>query len=1052
MDKRSALCLFAAFALAWFFPLGLPAQAVSPSLYAGMRWRLIGPFRGGRVTSVAGVPGNPAVYYFGTPGGGVWKTTDGGWVYKPIFDQEKDFSIGALALAPSNPNIVYVGTGEQAPGHGIYRSDDGGQSWRHLGLRRSRHITILLVDPRHPNIVLAGVEGSLFHKGGERGVYRSTDGGKTWKQVLFHDAYTGIVNMAWDPRHPKTVYAAMMMDYAPLPGVKLPEFASPESAIYKSTDEGRHWRELPGQGLPPRHRGRIGLTVVPGHKNQVFAIMTQGLYRSENGGKKWMRITTDPRIKGNWYFSRVFAASRRVIYVMQTSMYRSTDGGRTFHSFKGAPGGDDNHILWIDPNNPNRIMLGSDQGATITNDGGRTWSPWYNQPTGQFYQVSTDNFFPYTVYGAQQDSGTAGVLSRSNYGEISFRDWMPIGGFEYCYIAPDPLHPRYVYSGGWFGSAVRFDRLTGEVRHIFEKPRKDRTAWAPDIIFSPFNPHRLYLGTQYLLTTVNGGQSWQTISPDLTWRPSPPAPAAARKSAKKKKPPLHRGFIEAIAPSSLQKGLIWVGTSNGLIQLTRNAGQSWQNVTPPGMTKFDAVEILDASDLTPGTAYAAVSTDQIFTGSRDRKPYIYRTHDYGRSWRLIVSGLPASQPVLAVRADPRRAGLLYAGTAGGVYVSFDDGAHWQSLRLNAPHAQFTDLDVHGNDLVASTFGRGLWILDDVTPLRQIQAALARQPAYFFKPETALRVRWDQDQDTPLPPEVPAGQNPPNGAILYYYLKTAPSQPVTLTISNAWGVLIRGFSSVLAPHPHLLANVPHHWIEPETRLPAGAGTQRFVWDLRQPPPRVLNYGYFGERLKYEEYTLTNDAINHETPRHFPRGALVVPGVYTLRLTVAGHTYTRHLTVREDPRVKATTAQLRALWNFEQKIDAALASSRRDFHAAHAAWKQLLRRRTALGKPVHPTPAQASLQASMKSLAKALGLLLHGTLQAPGLGPLNMTLARYDEDADSAETAPLPGLVTRVRHRLAALSQHETQWAGLQKQLRALSHELQAQKLKPLSAGL
>ena len=1002
----------------------LAGQAMPPSLFAGLRWRSIGPYRGGRVTSVAGVPGQPAIYYFGTPGGGVWKSVDAGVTWHPIFDAEHVAAIGALAIAPSNPNIIYVATGEQTPGRGIYRSNDAGRSWTHLGLRHSGYITSLLVDAKHPNRLYAGVAGSPFHPGPERGVYRSTDGGKTWKRVLFRDNYSGVADMSWDPAHPKVILAAIWRRYAPRPGTKPPKFTSPDGEIYKTTNGGKSWQPLTN-GLPAKNPGRIGVAIAAGtHDRRCYAILTQGLYRSDDGGAHWRKITNDPRVKGNGYFSRVFADPSRpdVVYVMQTSMYRSTDGGQHFISFKGAPGGDDNHVLWISPRNPQRLFLGSDQGATLSLDGGRSWSSWYTQPTGQFYNAFTDRQFPYSVYGAQQDSGTAGVLSRSDYGEISYRDWMPIGGFEYCFIAPDPRNPRYIYSGGWYGSVVRFDRKTGQVIHIFERGQGYRTAWAPAIIFSPQDPKRLYLGTQYLMATSDNGKSWQTLSPDLTARPKPATAApAAKKKPKKPSPP--KGFIFSIAPSPRHAGLIWIGSSNGLIHLTRDGGKSWTNVTPPGITRYQAIERLDASAEAAGTAYAAVSDDSVFIGARNPKPYIYCTHDYGQSWQLIVNGLPADQPVLAVRQDTENPSLLFAGTQTGAWVSFNAGALWQPLQLNLPTSQVTGLTVHQNDLVASTFGRGFWILDDITPLRQLTAEMASSAAVLFKPETAVRARWDNYQDTPLPPEIPAGQNPPNGAILDYELSSAPSGPVTLTIRNAQGRLVRRFSSVPAAAKHpLLANVPSYWIAPRTRLSAHAGLNRFVWDLHYPPPQVLRYGYFGAHLKYTEYTLTNDAILGQTPRHEPRGPLAIPGMYRVKLTVNGQAYSQPLRIVADPRIPASAADLQAQFAMAQQITGALADSARLFHAARPGYKQIEAQWKALSPAARKSPAGKAANARLKKWR----LLINGTPKLPGLGTVNRGLARLLSDVESGDAAPVPTMQNLLNFNLQALQAKTVDW--------------------------
>ena len=905
--------------------IGVQAQELDSTLFAPMQWRLIGPFRAGRVTSVAGVPSEPDVYYFGTPGGGVWKTIDGGRVWKPIFDQQPVSGIGSVSVAPSNPQTIYVGTGEGGSGNGVYKSLDGGVTWTHAGLEKTRYIPALVVDPRNPQIVIAGAN-SLGHaiiwrpipKSAyqiDRGIFKTIDGGKTWKKVLAKDDTVGVVDLCADPSNPRTLYAAL---YRPASGSGDKEIKA-TSELLKSTDEGSTWRPLATKGLPEKDRGRVGVAVVG---RRVYAILDQGFYRSDDDGATWQHSTKDPRILGNEYFSRVFAdpLNPDTLYVAQTSLYRSTDGGHTFEAYVGAPSGDDFHVLWINPRDSKRMLLGVDQGAIVTVNGGQTWSSWYNQPTGEFYHVSTDTAFPYHLYGAQQDSGTAAVASRSDYGEIGDRDWMSVGGFEYCFIAPDPLNPDLVYSGGWYGTVVRFDKTTGQLATVFERGKKYRAANMAPLAFSPLDPHTLYLGMQFLLKTSDAGTTWQTLSPDLTkyvekdpdTKPDPDQPP----------PPA----ITALALSPLRAGIIWAGTSNRVVQVTQDGGASWQDVTPPGLTEPTRILAVEASHYDPGTAYIVVGSTRETT-----PPYIARTRDYGVTWQTIVRGLPTDETALVVREDPVRKELLYAGTQTGVFVSFDDGAHWQTLQLNLPVVNVSDLGVHGNDLVASTFGRALWILDDLTPIRAITPQALRSDVHLIPPAPAVRVRWDNFQDTPFPPETPAGQNPPDGAIIDYLLKSAPTGEITMTILDERGRQVQQFSSQPKAPDLPLPNVPSYWFEPPKALPKAAGLNRFVWDLRYPPPVSLPYGYFGSLLDYTEYTLADHAIPGKTPREQPQGPLVVPGTYTVQLSVAGQTYSQKLTVELDPRLKVSSADLQQQLDLERQIARGMFSS---YHAYSA----------------------------------------------------------------------------------------------------------------------
>jgi photosystem II stability/assembly factor-like uncharacterized protein len=918
--------------LAGAIALALPARAqtIPASAYGALRWRLIGPHRGGRVLAVAGIPGDPATFYLGAVDGGVWRTRNAGVTWDPLFDDQAIASIGALALAPSDPNIIYVGTGEAALrsdityGAGVYKSTDGGVHWRAIGLADTRHIGKVLVDPRNPDVVLVAALGHAYGPNPERGVFRSTDGGRTWTKVLYKDPDTGAIDLAADPADPQVVYAALYQARR-TPWEQYPPNEGPGSGLYKSTDGGASWAPLTGHGLPAGPLGRIGLAVGGGRGGRVYALIggkvSAGLYRSDDGGATWRIAGSDPRLTNrNWYFCRVTVDPQNpdVVYVPNVALLKSSDGGKTFGVLKGQPGGDDYHELWIDPTTPTRMVVGSDQGAVITLDNGRTWSSWYNQPTAQFYHVVTDDAFPYRVYGAQQDAGTAGVTSRSDFGEITFRDWAPVGAGESGYIAPDPLDPDIIYGGGTYGEVHRFDRRTGQSQDIspwplspFGQPLpgwKYRFTWTSPLVFDRVDRHALYLGAQMVLRTRDGGLHWDSISPDLTG-------AVARRTATDTGPltvanAAARGYgvVYTIASSPRAAGSLWVGSDDGLIHRTTDGGGHWQNVTPPGLEPWSTISLLEASPFDPAVAYAAVDRHRV----DDFAPYIYRTRDGGAHWSRADAGIaPGGAYLQAVRADPERPGLLYAGTETGVYVSFDDGDHWQSLQLNLPVASVRDLAVHGRDLIVATHGRSFWVLDDLTPLRQLGDSALRAPVYLFAPAPAVRLRRSVSNDTPLPPEEPHGTNPPAGAVIDYLLRAAPpvAGSVTVEIRDARGGVVRRFSSddraTPPAEPPQFADAWLPRLDPPTR---DVGLNRFVWDLRYPPPPAARYGY------------SIAAIAGQGTVAEPQGPLVLPGAYEVRVSVGEQTYTRPLQVELDPRVHVAdsglVAQLRLgldIWN-------------------------------------------------------------------------------------------------------------------------------------------
>ena len=1022
------------------FPLTLIGQQPGNTLYQGLRWRLIGPFRGGRVTSVAGVPGDPNTYYFGTPGGGVWKTTDGGRVWRPIFDSVPVPSVGAVTVDPSAANVIYVGTGEQMPGKGLYKSTDSGATWTNIGLQDVRYIQAVIVDPRNPNtIVVAGnsVGVGIFWRPlgplaltANRGIFRTQDGGKTWKKVYNNDTSLGVVDMCSDPDNPSTLYASVFHAGSGSGA----NTVSDTSDIVKSSDGGATWAPLDSKGLPDKARGRVGIVVAANTGGRrLYAIVDQGLFRSDDAGANWYQSSKDPRVIGSLYFSRVFVDTKNpdVLYVAQTSLYRSIDGGKTFEAFVGAPSGDDFHVLWIDPQNSARMLLGVDQGAIVSADAGKTWTSWYNQPTAQFYHVSTDNLFPYRVYGSQQDSGTAGVLSRSDYGEILLQDWFSIGGMEYSFIAPDPKNPDYVYSNGWYDSVVRYDKSTTEIATLFERGQKYRGTTMPPLVFSPQDPSVLYLGMQMVLKTSDGGKSWQEISPDLTGYVEKEVKESEQGEAGQERP----AALTALSPSPKQAGVMWAGTSNRLVQLTRDGGANWQNVTPPGLSAPTEILYVEASHYDPATAYLTVG------GTREpTPPAIFRTHDGGKSWQKIVNGFPSDEMVRVVREDPKRKGLLYAGTDTTVFVSWDDGDHWQPLTLNLPPAPVTDMTVQGNDLVISTFGRSFWILDDVTPLRAMTMKIAASKTHLFTPATAMRVRWDNYEDTPFPPETPAGQNPPDGAILDYYLMNPAKTDLTLTIYDDKGAEVASYSSSPQPIDIPPANAPEYWFAPPVALTKSSGVNRFVWNLRYPAPRTLPYGYFGALLAYTEYTLADHAVPNDTPRLQPQGPLVAPGKYTIELEYDGQKLREPLTVELDPRVHVSQQDL-----VDQR-DVALSASR-GISASYDAFLAIAHVRRALDDRLKS--ANGDLKQAADALSKQIDAALNGTRKEPGFGPVNRELARLIFSVESADMRPADTVRTAIQQNCDALDKNLTQWQQLNaKDIPAFNAVLTNTKAEPL----
>jgi photosystem II stability/assembly factor-like uncharacterized protein len=915
--SRVVECLLVCFTILLFIAFAA-AQQVPENSYQELRWRMIGPFRGGRTRAATGVPSQPNVFYMGQVNGGVWKSDDYGRTWAPIFDQESTQSIGAIAVAPSNPNIVYVGSGEGlhrpdlSIGNGIYKSTDAGKTWTHLGLRDGFQIPALAIDPRDPNRVFAAVLGHPYGPNEERGLFRSSDGGQTWQKAIYKDENTGASDVKIDPTNPDIVYASMW-EAREGPWEDNNGVNGTGGGLFKSTDEGNTWHPLT-VGLP-KDLSQIYIAIAPSDSRRIYATIASSLgslafYRSDDAGESWSKATDDPRPSGrigggDLAVPRVDPKNADVVYCASTVTMRSEDGGKTWASFRGAPGGDDYQNLWINPNDPNIILLVSDQGAIVTVNRGASWSSWYNQPTAQLYHAITAPTFPYRVCGGQQESGSVCISSRGNDGAITFRDWHPVGVIEYGYVAPDPLDPDVIYGAGR-SEVSKFHWSTGGVQNVTPIPlrsSKYRTDRTEPLMFSPLDAHVLYYASNVLFKTTDGGNSWQTLSGDLT-RESPAVPASVGKLIPKGAEK-QRGVIYSLAASFKNIDTLWAGTDDGLVWLTRDGGKNWKDITPPELTAWSKVTQISASHFDDDSAYISVSRFRI----DDERPYIYRTHDGGKTWKLITTGLPDIGPVDTVREDAVRKGLLFAGTENSVWVSFNDGENWQSLQMNLPHTSMRDLWIHDDDLIVATHGRSFWILDDIAPLRELADGGAISATHLFTPASAYRVQRDTNSDTPLPPDEPAAANPPDGAILDYYLAKDAAEPVTLEILDARSQLVRRFSSADKPdvsEADLKKQlIPLYWLRTFHSLPSSSGIHRWVWDLHYPAPDTTRH----------EYPIA--AIPGDTPR-YPLGPTALPGTYTARLTVNGKSYTAPFKVKMDPRVSISTAALEKKFQTETRL--------------------------------------------------------------------------------------------------------------------------------------
>jgi photosystem II stability/assembly factor-like uncharacterized protein len=1023
-----------------------PAAATARPL-PDASWRLVGPFRAGWATAVAGIEGDATTFYFGGAGGGVWKTSDAGHTWRGLMQNERASAIGALAVAASDPRVLYAGTGQPdarydiMAGEGVYRSADGGESWTRIGLETSRHIGAILVHPKDVNRVLVASLGHTFGSDPQRGVFLTRDGGRHWQAVLQTPDSVGAVDLAWDPLRPEVVFAATwQVRFHPWLDYFMPQ-GGRGSAVWRSDDGGEHWRRLAG-GLPSGRVGRIGIGVARGSGGRiVYACIqaypppatgaagaptiaavpatqgaagagsaTSGLYRSDDGGESWKLVNPDANL-GSSYFGRVIVSpdDAEHVFVMGRSIRDSRDGGRHFEVLRGSPGGDDYHALWIDPSEPKRMITGSDQGAVITNNAGVTWSSWYNQPTGQFYHLAADERFPYHIFSGQQDNGTIEIASRGAYGVIEERDWHPVGGDERDYMVPKPGDPRTVFGSGLGGTISRFDEETRQSADISAWPLNSygadpqtvryRYTWITPLVISPLPPHAMYLGAQVLFRSLDDGQSWDTVSPDLSGKRADsgtcdnPSLEQARACG--------YGVVFSIAPSPHDTATIWVGTDDGLVKRTRDGGAHWTTVTPPGTPAWGIVSSIDLSPVDPATAYVAIDTHRL-----DRfAPLAYATHDGGRTWQMIARGLPADEFVGVVRCDRQQKGLLYAGTNRSIYVSFDDGERWQPLARGFPTTWVRDLLPHHDDLIAATQGRGIWVLDDVSPLRAIAAGLAREPVALVAPAPAVRLRTSENRDTPPPPETPLGQNPPTGAVLDYWLATSARESVSLTITDAQGELVRKFASSDPPES-LQSDVyfDKAWLRPARTPAASAGMHRFVWDLRYPRPAARSFR-----------NSIAAVLGGGTPSQ-PLGPFVLPGRYTVTLAVDGTARSRPLDVRLDPRISVPAGALAEQLQLSHAIDSALVRAWTAHDAIERARKQG-------GDALTP-----ALRDSLVSLGTRGGTSLAGAADA---------LTDIAIGVQSADTAPPQGLRQGYRACADLVDRLIERWRHLEPMLREAS---------------
>lgn len=1031
------------------------AQAVAPNVYAHLSWRLIGPFDGGRVLAVAGVPTQPSTYYFGSANGGVWKTTNSGLSWKPIFNHEPVSSIGAIAVAPSDPNIVFVGTGEADPrsdatfGDGVYKSTDGGKSWTNIGLKNTRHIAKIVVDPKDPNVVMVAALGRIYSPSEDRGIYRSADGGQTWEKTLYVNDQTGGIDLNMDPSNSSIMYAGMWtMHRQPWHMASGGE----GDGLFKSTDEGKTWTRQQGHGLPSGVLGKIGVAVAGGdsHGQVVYALIEAkdgGLFRSDNGGVDWKLISADQRIRGRaWYFTNVFTdpTNADTLYATNTGFFKSTDGGSTWHSV-ALPGGD-NHAFWMNPLHPELMIQGHDQGVVTSVDGGKTWGKYYNLPIGQLYHISADDRFPYNIYASTQDcpSGCAFGTASRGLGGISAKDVFVVGGDdgESGYVFADPNDPNYIVEGGYSGGLTRYSMRTKTIQDIAPwsnansgyaaKDVKYRFTWTDPFAFASWEDEGkkpLYLGSQYLMESKDSGRSWSVISKDLTRNDKSKQQSSGGPITQDNASVEYYDVIYAIAPSPLRKGEIWLGTDDGLVWLTLDAGKTYKKITPPKMPEWGRVNSIEASHFDPGTAFVTVDKHKL----GDSTPYVFVTHDYGASWSDIVDGLSSPNYVYVVRQDTVNKNLLFAGTANGIEVSFNGGQHWQSLQLNLPTAEVRDIAIKGADLLVATHGRSAWGMDDISALREISAEVMQSPAHLFKSAPALILRMEGGRRRGSAGNQ-LGENPPND-VISYYLKDKPTGKVTLEIYDSAGNLASSFNNI--DDASWKSNKGGFMRSPvgDTMLTDHEGINRFVWDLKFPAAPPIH-----------------DMVAYNEGRG-PNGAYVVPGTYKVVLTVDGNAYQQMLTVKNDPRSKATRADLVKQFNLSNKAQNLLWQN-------HAVVNQILDLRKQLKNLEGETSGKTSLHKLLAGLdAKALALQgeLYQYKAKTGVGLLNYSVrlnARIaylsNEINVMSANAPTQQFYAEYDEYDQAMASVVQRWHSLtERDLKALNARLQASQLPELT---
>ena len=1022
------------------------AQNIPENTYQELHWRMIGPFRGGRTRAAAGVPRQPNVFYMAQVNGGVWRTTDSGRTWRPIFDGQPTQSIGDIAISESNPNVIYVASGEglRRPdlsiGDGVYKSTDSGKTWTHLGLRDSQSIPAIRIDPKDPNRVFAAVLGHPYGPNKERGIFRSTDGGQTWQNVLYKNENVGGCDLEIDPANPNVIYACMWESRLG-PSEDNNEYSGTEGGLFKSTDGGNTWTKLTN-GLPANLE-QVNVAIAPSRPNRLYASVatTQrteyetdkgtGFYRSDDAGQTWVRITDDPRPAmkiggGDLAVPVVDPKNADVVYSASIVAQKSTDGGKTWQSWRGAPGGDDYQNLWINPDDPDIILLVADQGAIVTENGGVTWSSWFNQPTAQLYHVVADNSFPYKLCSGQQESGSVCISSRGNDGQVTEREWHPVGVIEYGYAAPDPLDPNLVFGAGRT-EVSKYHWNTGQIQNISPIPVKNpkyRAARTEPVVFSPIDRHTMFYAANVVFKTIDGGEHWQVISPDLS-RQAPGIPASVDDmAAGNKKAATLRGAVYALAPSFKDINTIWAGTDDGFVWVTRDGGKNWTNITPPQVGPWSKVTQVEGSHFDPNTAYISVSRFRI----NDLHPFIFRTRDGGKTWQQITAGISDSEPVDTVREDTVRKGLLFAGTEKSVWLSFDDGDHWQTLQLNLPHTSMRDLWIQDNDLLVATHGRGFWILDDISPLRQIAASLAQAQVHLFNPAPAWRIMRSTWPDTPIPPDEPTAENPPDGAVIDYYLGKAADGPVTLDILDSSGKIVRHFSS--EDRPEMTQEqldkelIPLYWVKPFTKPETTAGMHRFVWDLHYTAPTAANH----------EYPIM--AVPYRTPRR-PLGPRALPGQYTVKLTLGTQSLTAPLTVKQDPRMKVSPGAWQQQFQVITKLASLLSESSKPVIQARSVKEQI--------ENLHVTGEAAE---AVERLDKKVTELIEGgeSDKGPALGDLNDAIAGLYIAVGQVDAAPTPAQVQAVNAQSQPLPGLLQRWQQI------LSHDIPAvnQQLKAVGA--